>query len=177
MPLKQQKYRPERRPYKKFQYQFLEQDEHTFIQRPPGSSNLRSKIGPFTAGIVTTLLLTLLYLLSRNSLITRQQYIPDAVPDEEWNHCGRSSKVAMERGCIWSLYSTGGCHPSAFLKSSATSSLFLRTEHGTIIRTSLSQFHQKNYGEANIIPFTQNSSSQSFPTIYGRYNLENGGKC
>ncbi|KAN0112198.1 hypothetical protein V8E51_005149 [Hyaloscypha variabilis] len=100
MPLNQQKHKPETQPYKDVQYQFLEENEDSTIRRYPRSLNLRSKTISFTAGIATALLLTLLYLPLRNSLSSPRQYIPDTVPDEDWNHCGRSSKVAIEKGCI-----------------------------------------------------------------------------
>lgn len=100
MPLNQQKHRPKTRHYEDVQYQFLEENENSSLRTYPRSSNLRSKIIAFTAGIATALLLTLLYLPLRNSLSSPRQYIPDTVPDEDWNHCGRSSKIAIEKGCI-----------------------------------------------------------------------------
>jgi hypothetical protein len=99
MPLNQQRHGPETQSYKYVHYQFLEENEDSSI-RSYRSLNLCSKPISFPAGIATDLLLTLLYLPLQNSLSSPRQYIPDTVPDEDWNHCGWSSKVAIEKGCI-----------------------------------------------------------------------------
>ncbi|KAI4870512.1 hypothetical protein F4820DRAFT_455310 [Hypoxylon rubiginosum] len=60
---------------------------------------LRSKLWPFATGVITTLFIFLLVLLVRPSLTT-QTKTSQEIEDEDWNHCGRSSAVAMARDCL-----------------------------------------------------------------------------
>jgi hypothetical protein len=89
----------ERQLHKDIQYYPLEE-----LQPPTQASSHKSKLRPnilfFAFGIATTLILTILYLHFEHHAFPTPKYLPDTIPDEEWNHCGRSSKVAMEKGCI-----------------------------------------------------------------------------
>ncbi|KAI1415627.1 hypothetical protein F5Y13DRAFT_187120 [Hypoxylon sp. FL1857] len=60
---------------------------------------VRSKIWPFAAGIGTAVVIFLAIQLAHSSSNTRSKAAED-IENEEWNHCGRSSAVAMSRGCL-----------------------------------------------------------------------------
>ncbi|KAI1764014.1 hypothetical protein GGR53DRAFT_336298 [Hypoxylon sp. FL1150] len=60
---------------------------------------LRSKILSFATGIIATLAIVLLVRLATPSPTTQTKTAQE-IEDEEWNHCGRSSAVAMSRGCL-----------------------------------------------------------------------------
>jgi hypothetical protein len=85
-------------PYKGIQYDSLDTSSESSL--PPQLTTFRSKLYPFAAGTVSTLILITCVLLTRHLLTSHPQYTHDTVPDEEWNHCGRSSKVAIEKGCV-----------------------------------------------------------------------------
>ncbi|KAI2472136.1 hypothetical protein F4781DRAFT_30522 [Annulohypoxylon bovei var. microspora] len=60
---------------------------------------LRSKIWPFAAGIITALVAFLIFQIAYSSSFSKTK-TPQEIEAEEWNHCGRSSAVAMSRGCL-----------------------------------------------------------------------------
>jgi hypothetical protein len=90
---------PSAQPYKDVKYASLDEQEleTPSLQLSPPST-LRTKIWAFTFGVATTVLIAILILLSTR-VASKPRYIPDTVPDDDWNHCGRSSKVAIEKGC------------------------------------------------------------------------------
>lgn len=59
----------------------------------------RSKVWPFATGIITTLVIVLLVRLASPSSMTQTKTAQE-IEGEEWNQCGRSSAVAMSRGCL-----------------------------------------------------------------------------
>jgi hypothetical protein len=62
-------------------------------------SGFRTKAYSFTAGLLAAFIVFLLS-LSAIHLFTPSPPTAAAREAEKWNYCGRSSKVAMERGCI-----------------------------------------------------------------------------
>ncbi|KAL7628315.1 hypothetical protein AAE478_002515 [Parahypoxylon ruwenzoriense] len=65
---------------------------------PSWKDKILSKIWPFVTGIFTTIAVFLLLQLIIPS--TARERSTQEVEDEEWNHCGRSSTIAMSRGCL-----------------------------------------------------------------------------
>jgi hypothetical protein len=101
-------------PYKGIQYDSL--DTSSESSHTPQLTTFRSKLYPFAAGTVSTLILITCVLLTRHLLTLHPQYTHDTVPDEEWNHCGRSSKVAIEKGCVMEPLFYGWMPPQCVFK-------------------------------------------------------------
>lgn len=74
--------------------------EDSNSSRPSRTEVLRSKIWPFVAGLMTALVIFLFVQLASPSSSVTQTKSPQEIEDEEWNHCGRSSEVAISRGCL-----------------------------------------------------------------------------
>jgi hypothetical protein len=65
------------------------------------NATLRSKAKPFIAGLVTMLILVLIPSIATLAMLSPQPAKSAAeIEQEEWNYCGRSSRVAMEKGCV-----------------------------------------------------------------------------
>lgn len=61
--------------------------------------DLRSKAWPFAAGLVTAIVIFILFQVV-NSRSTASAKSPEEIEREEWNHCGRTSADAVARGCL-----------------------------------------------------------------------------
>lgn len=73
----------------------MDDEKPTRAQR----SNHRSSVLSFAAGLTTAAILIILTLGAAQMLKPRSRTFQE-IEDDEWNHCGRSSQHAMDRGCV-----------------------------------------------------------------------------
>jgi len=83
-------------------YEALQDSEsdHSPSTRPalPAAQN-RIKVSYFLAGLTAAFIVFILS-ASTISILKPSPKTAAEIEAEDWNHCGRSSKVAMERGCV-----------------------------------------------------------------------------
>ncbi|KAF2019787.1 hypothetical protein BU24DRAFT_459419 [Aaosphaeria arxii CBS 175.79] len=85
--------------FKDVAYNSVEGSDNDGYVAPPRQQTLRSKAWPFVTGVLTSVAIVLVIVAARHIIEPRQKTAAE-IEDEEWNHCGRSSKVAMEKGCV-----------------------------------------------------------------------------
>jgi hypothetical protein len=79
------------------------------------SSNANNKIYPFVAGLLAAFVV-FVFSLSTISVLTPAPHTAAEREAEEWNYCGRSSRVAMERGCVMEPFFYGWMPPQCSWK-------------------------------------------------------------
>lgn len=96
--------------FKDVEYATLDGSETSLPSSTRGRSLFNARTWNILSGAVSTLLLLLAGALIMR-ILTPSPKTAQQLEDEEWNHCGRSSSLAIERGCVMEPFFYGWMPP------------------------------------------------------------------